>query len=149
MTDRELQDDFDRFYRENGDPPQTDGDPEAAAYRAVFAALHEEPEGSLSDDFAERVANRVGLQPEPLFAWSDVVLFLLAVSGLAAAVVAVPSFFTVLHETAGLLLQSVQDLSDSVRLDVVGAATLVFALTLAFDALLRRWQPLRRAPTPT
>lgn len=149
MTDRTLQDEFDRYYRENGARPPTEGDPEAAAYRTVFAALHEEPEGNLPDDFAERVADRVGLQSEPIIAWSDVILLLLAVFGLGAAVVVMPSLFTVLHDTAGVLLQSLQELSTYVRLDVVGAATLVFALTLGFDALLRRWQPLRRAPTPT
>jgi hypothetical protein len=148
MTDRDhsLQDDFDRHFRGNGAPPDTD-DPDAAAYATVFAALHEEPEGDLPDDFAEQVADRVGVGTEPAIAWSDVLLLFLAVAGLGATLVVMPSTSTLLDTTVWTILRSVQDLSGSVRLDVVAAAGLVLALTLGLDRLIDRRRPLRRAPT--
>jgi hypothetical protein len=144
--DRSLQDEFDRHFRGDGPPPDTT-DREAAAYQAVFAALHEEPGGDLSDDFADRVANRVGLRPEPAIVWSDVILIFLAVAAFGATLVLLPSIQTVLEETVWVIVRSLNDLSAYVRLDVMTAASLVLALTLGLDALLRRWRPLRRAPT--
>lgn len=149
MTDRDhdLQDDFDRYFRENGAPPETENDPDAAAYATVFAALHEEPEGDLPDDFAEQVADRVGVGTDPAIAWSDILLLFLAVAGLGATLVVLPSTSTLLDTTVWTILRSVQDLSAHVRLDVVGAAALVLALTFGVDVLLKRWSRLRPAPT--
>ena len=149
MTDRDhsLQDEFDRHFRGNGSPPDTNNDPEAAAYQMVFEVLHEEPEGDLSDDFAEQVADRVGVGTEPSIVWSDVLLLFLAVAGLSATIVVMPSVETMLQETVWVLLRSVETLSATVRLDVIGAAGLVLALTLGTDALLRRWTPHRHAPS--
>jgi len=149
MTDRDhsLQDEFDRHFRGNGSPPDTNNDPEAAAYQMVFEVLHEEPEGDLSDDFAEQVADRVGVGTEPSIVWSDVLLLFLAVAGLSATIVVMPSVETMLQETVWVLLRSVETLSATVRLDVIGAAGLVLALTLGADALLRRWTPHRHAPS--
>jgi hypothetical protein len=146
--DRSLQDEFDRHFRGDGPPPDTD-DREAAAYQAVFAALHEEPEGNLSDDFAEQVADRVGLQPEPAIVWSDVLLLFLAVAALGATLVLMPSVQTIFQETVWVVVRSLDNLSAYVRLDVVAASGLALALTLGLDALFRRWRPLRRAPTPS
>jgi hypothetical protein len=149
MTDRDhdLQDDFDRHFHGNGAAPDTDGDPDAAAYATVFAALQEEPEGDLPHDFAEQVADRVGVGTEPAIAWSDVLLLFLAVAGLGATLVVLPSTSTLLDTTVWTILRSVQDLSGYVRLDVVGAVGLVLALTLGLDALLKRRSRLRPAPT--
>lgn len=149
MNDRDhsLQDDFDRYFQGDGSPPDTTDDPEAAAYQTVFAALEEEPEGSLPDDFAEQVADRVGIGRERSLLWSDILLLFLAVAGLGATIVVMPSVSTVLDETVWVLLQSVQSLSQYVRLDVVGAAALVLAVTLGFDQILHRWTPIRRAPS--
>jgi hypothetical protein len=151
MTDRDrsLQDEFDRYFRGDGSPPETDNDPDAAAYQMIFEALHEEPEGDLPDDFAEQVADRVGVGTEPSIAWSDVFLLFLVVAGLGATLVVMPSVSTILDETVWVILRSVQNLSAYVRLDVLGAAGLVLALTLGLDALLRRRHRLRRAPTPS
>ena len=151
MTDRDhsLQDDFDRYFQGDGSPPDTENDPEAAAYQMVFEALHEEPEGDLSDDFAEQVADRVGVGTEPAIVWSDVLLIFLAVAGLGATLVMMPSVSTILDTTVWAILRSVQDLSGYVRLDVIGAVGLVLALTLGIDALLKRWPRLRPAPTPS
>jgi hypothetical protein len=150
MTDRDhsLQDDFDRYFRGDGSPPDTT-DPDAAAYQMVFEALHEEPEGDLPDDFAEQVADRVGVGTEPSIVWGDIVLLFLAVAGLGATLVVMPSVSTILDETVWVVFRSVQDLSAYVRLDVLGAVGLVLALTVGLDRLLRRWRPLRRAPTPS
>lgn len=150
MTDRDqsLQDAFDRYFQGDGSPPDTD-DPDAAAYQMVFDALHDEPEGDLPEDFAEQVADRVGVGEEPAIAWIDVVLLFCAVAGLGATLVVLPSVSTILNETVWVIVRSVQDLSASVRLDVIAAVGLVLVLTLGLDALLGRWRPLRRAPTPS
>jgi hypothetical protein len=151
MTDRndDLQDEFDRHFRGDGPPPRTDGDPEAAAYKVVFSVLEEEPEGDLSDDFAEQVADRVGVGTEPAIAWSDVVLLFLLVAALGATIVLMPSSLTTVQETTALILRAVQSLSIYVRLDVVAAVGGVLALTVGLDQLLKKWSPLRRAPSPS
>ncbi len=144
--DRSLQDEFDRHFRGDGPPPDTDNR-EAAAYQAVFSALQDEPEGDLPDDFAERVADRVSLRPEPSIVWSDVLLLVLTVAAAGATLVLMPSVHTILEETVWVIARSFGDLSSYVRLDVMAAAGLVLLLTLGLDALLRRWRPLRHAPT--
>lgn len=151
MTDRDqsLQDEFDRHFQGDGSLPDTEEDPEAAAYQMVFEALHEEPEGDLPDDFAEQVADRVGVGTEPSIAWSDVLLLFLAVAGLGTTLVMMPSVSAILDQTVWAILRSVQDLSGYVRLDVVGAVSLVLVLTVGLDALLHRWASLRRAPAPS
>jgi multisubunit Na+/H+ antiporter MnhB subunit len=149
--DRDLQDEFDRYFRGDGPPPDTADDPEAAAYEAVFAALHEEPEGDLPAHFAEQVADRVGLRTTtaPALMWTDVVLLFLAVAGVGATLVLMPSLSTVFQETVGVMGRAVEMLATVVRLDVVGAVGLVLALALGADVLIRRWRPLRRAPSPS
>lgn len=149
MNDRDhsLQDEFDRYFRGDGSAPDTTEDLDAAAYQTVFAALEEEPEGSLPDDFAHQVADRAGVGVERSLAWTDILLFVVAVSGLGATLVVMPSVATVLDETVWVLLRSLRSLSTSIRLDVVGAAGLVLALTLGLDSMLRHWRPLRRAPS--
>jgi hypothetical protein len=149
MNDRDhsLQDEFDRYFRGDGSLPDTENDPDAAAYQMVFEALHEEPEGELPDDFAEQVADRMGVGTEPAIAWSDIVLLFLAVAALGATLVMMPSVSTVLDKTVWAILRSVQDLSTYVRLDVVGAVGVVLVLTVGVDSLLKRWPRLRPAPT--
>jgi len=145
----DLQDEFDRHFRGDGPPPDTD-DPEAAAYQVVFSVLEEEPEGDLPDDFAEQVADRVGVGTEPAWAWSDLLLLLLFVAGIGATVALMPtSFFTAVQETATTIGQAVDTLSTAVRLDVVIAIGLVLALTAGVDRLLEGWLPRRRLPSPT
>lgn len=147
MNDRDqsLQDAFDRHLRGEGPPPETDDDPEAAAYQMVFAALSEEPEGDLPDDFAERVADRVGLSSEPAVAWADLLLLLLALAGFGGTLVAFPTVLGVLTESAQVTLRLIQVASSTLRFDVILAVGLVLAVTLAFDTLLSRWRPARRA----
>ncbi len=145
--DQSLQDEFDRYFRGDGSPPETENDPDAAAYQMVFEALHEEPEGDLPNDFAEQVADRVGVGTEPSIVWSDVLLLFLAVAGLGATLVMMPSTSALLDKTVWAILRSVQDLSTYVRLDVIGAVGLVLALTVGADTLLKRWPRLRPAPT--
>jgi len=143
----DLQDDFDRYFRGDGPPPETD-DPEAAAYQVVFSVLEEEPEGDLPDDFAEQVADRVGVETDPAWAWSDLLLLLLVVAGTGATVAVVPSsFFTAFRDTAATLGRTLDTLSSVVRLDVVVAVGLVLALTAGIDRLLAGWVPRRRAPS--
>lgn len=147
--DRSLQDEFDRHFRGDGPPPEVD-DPEAAAYHAVFSALEEEPDGELPHDFAEQVADRVRIGTEPAIAWSDVLLIFLTVAALGATVVLLPSSLELLRESFSGLLQTLDTLAATVRLDVISAIGLVLAATLGFDALLKRWRPRRRqAPVPS
>lgn len=147
MTDRDhsLQDAFDRHLRGDAPPPDTNGDPEATAYKAVYAALNEEPEGDLPDDFAERVADRAGLTAEPVVSWAELLLLLLAISGFGAILVTSPSVLGTLQESLHILLRPLERLAASIRLDVLLATGLVLALTIAFDSLLPRWRPTRRA----
>jgi hypothetical protein len=143
----DLQDQFDRHFRGDGPPPDTD-DPEAAAYRVVFSVLEEEPEGDLPDDFAEQVADRVGVGTDPAWAWSDLLLLLLVVAGLGATVAFMPSsFLAAFQDAATTLGRAVDTLSSVLRLDVVVAIGLVLALTAGFDRLLEGWIPRRRVPS--
>jgi hypothetical protein len=149
MTDRNhsLQDEFDRHFRGDGPPPDTD-DPEAAAYQVVFSVLEEEPEGDLPDDFAEQVADRVGVGTEPAIAWSDVLLLFLLVAGLGTALVFLPaSFLATAQEMVAPIGRAAETLASAVRLDVVAAVGLVLALTAGLDRLLEGWVPRRRLPS--
>lgn len=147
MTDRDqsLQEAFDRHLRGDGPPPDTEGDPEASAYQLVYAALNEEPEGDLPNNFAERVADRVGISAEPVVTGAEILLLFLAVAGFGAALVAFPSVLITLLDSLHALLLAVQDVSSAVRLDVVLATGFVLVLTLLFDSFLRHWRPARRA----
>lgn len=139
--DRNLQDAFDRHLRGDGPPPETDNDPEAAAYEAVYATLSEEPEGDLPDDFAEQVADRAGFAPEPGANWAEILLLFLLIAGAGAGLVLMPPSFAGMQQSVGDLLLSLQDLSGRVRVDIIVASALVLLLTIGFDALLNRLRP--------
>ena len=141
--DRELQNAFDRHLRGDGPPPETDGDPEAAAYEAVYAGLEEVPEGELPNDFAQRVADRVDMAPESGMGWAEILLLFLLVAGAGAGLVLMPPTLAGMQQSLGTLLLSFQDLSEAVRIDIIVASTLVLILTIGLDALLRR---LRMGP---
>ena len=149
MTDRDqhLQDAFDRSLCGDGPPPDVDDDPEAAAYQHVYAVLGKEPAGDLSDNFAEQVADRVGLGTAPSIPWMEIVLLFVLVAGLGASLVMLPSLSGPLVEGARNGIRIVQDLSTNVRLDVLGAAGLVLLLTLLADGLWRHTPRLRRVST--
>jgi len=139
--DRDLQDAFDRHRRGDGPPPETNDDPEAAAYEAVYDTLSEEPEGDLSDDFAEQVADRVGLSPEPGMGWAEILILFLLIAGAGAGLVLTPPTLAGAQQSVGDLLMSLQDLSATVRLDIIFASAFVLLLTVGFDTLLNRLRP--------
>lgn len=142
--DHELQDAFDRHLRGEGPPPDTEDDPEAAAYEAVYAALGTPPEGDLPAQFAEQVADRVDLRPAPAFSiWEIVTLFLL-IAAVGGSLVALPSVTVPLRDNFVSLLHVALDLSYLIRVDVLGAAGLVLALTVAVDAVVRCLKTHRR-----
>lgn len=147
MTDRDhsLQDAFDRHRRGEAPPPDTEGDPEAAAYQLVYSALEEEPDGDLPNDFAVRVANQVGLTTDPVVSVAELLLLLAALAGFGAAAVASPSVFGTLLEGMEALLRTVQRVSSSFRLDILLATSFVLGLTLLVDWFLRHWRPVRRS----
>lgn len=144
--DRELQEAFDRHLRGDGSPPDTQDDPEAAAYEAVYSTLSEEPEGDLSDDFKYQVARRVGLDPEPGMGWVEILLVLLAIAGAGAGLVQMPPTWAGFQRSVGQILMALQDVSGAFRVDVVVASLLVLILTIGFDAFLRRWRPDHHTP---
>lgn len=139
--DRELQDAFDRYLSGDGSRPDTEDNPEAAAYEAVYSTLSEEPEGDLSADFKYKVANRVGLQPEPGMNWVEILLVLLAIAGAGAGLVQMPPTWAGFERSVGQILMALQDVSATFRLDIVVAALLVLVITIGFDSFLRRWRP--------
>ena len=140
--DRDLQNAFDRHLNGEGPPPETDDDPEAAAYEAVYATLNEEPQGrALPNDFAEQVADRAGFAPESGMNWAEILLLFLLIAGAGAGLVLMPPTLAGIQQSIGDLLLSLQDLSGMVRLDVILASALVLILTIGFDALLNRLRP--------
>jgi len=139
--DRDLQDAFDRHLRGEGPLPATDDDPEAAAYEAVYAALSEAPEGALPDTFADQVADRVGLSPEPGMGWAEILLLLLIIAGAGAGLVWMPPTLAGLQQTLGEFAALFQDLSRTVRLDVIFASVLVLLLTIGLDAFFKHLRP--------
>lgn len=139
--DRDLQDAFDRHLHGDGPPPETNDDPEAAAYEVVYAALSKEPEGDLPDNFAEQVAGRVGFSPERGMGWAEILLLLLIIAGAGAGLVWMPPTLTGIQQSLGDLLLSLQDLSGTVRFDVLFASALVLIITFGFDAFLNRLRP--------
>jgi hypothetical protein len=190
MTDRELQDFFDRRAAGDGNAPEVRADgasaappgdaaPEdVAAYRVLYDALADPATHGLSarhlpDDFAERVADRVGLRPSlsrdraparpahtasrsgssPSRSWSDALPGLEAASaaGMLAALVVMalflPGFGDVLHSAASITLGSLQAVTDTaapVRTDVLGAASLALLLALLADRLFSHFRLPRR-----
>ena len=146
--DRDLQDAFDRHLHGEAPPPDTDDDPEAAAYEAVYATLSEEPEGTdLPTDFAEQVADRAGFTPESGMSWAEILLLFLLIAGAGAGLVLMPPTWAGVQQSVGDLLMALQDVSTRVRIDVVFASLLVLAITIGFDFLLNRLRPGRHTMT--
>lgn len=145
--DRELQDEFDRYLRGDGPRPDVEEDPEAAAYEAVYATLSEEPDGELPDNFAHKVANRVGLTPEPGMGLVEILLVLLAIAGAGAGLVQMPPTWAGFQRSMGQILMSIQDVAGVVRFDVIIATALVLIITVGLDTLLARWRPGHHLPT--
>lgn len=143
MTDRDhsLQERFDRHLRGEGPPPDTEDDPEAAAYRTVYAVLNEEPEGQLPDAFAEQVADRVGLARDPVMGWVEILLLLLLIAGAGAGLVWMPPSFAELPVLLSESLRSFEATTAPIRLDVVVLTALVLLSTFGLDSLLARWRP--------
>jgi hypothetical protein len=138
--DRDLQEAFDRHAEGEGPPPALDT-PEAAAYHTVYAALHEPPEGDLPDDFAHQVARRAGGAPEPSMSGVEMIALPLLIAAAGAGLVLMPPSLAGLQQTVASLLMALQDVSVTVRVDVVLATALVLMLTLGLDGLLNRFRP--------
>lgn len=141
--DRDLQDAFDQHLRGEGPPPTTDDDPEAAAYEAVYAALSEEPEGDLPENFAEQVADRVGLTPNSDMGWAEIALLLLIIAAAGAGLVWMPPSVAGLQNGLGELVLSLRNLSQAVRIDVILASALVLLVTVGLDAIVNHLHPRR------
>lgn len=146
-SDESLQDRIERHVRGDASMADMEDDPDAAAYETVFSALEEEPEGTLPEDFSARVANRVGLGPEPVLRWIDLLPLVLAVVALPLLHTIYPAATAPLSESVDVLIRGTQALSEHVRLDVLAATTLVFLLTVAIDAVVSRLPSLERVPS--
>lgn len=143
--DRDLQDNFDRHLRGEGPPPPTDDDPEAAAYEAVYAALGEAPNDTLPDDFAEQVAARADLSPDPGMGWAEVGLLCVLIAGAGAGLVWMPPGLAGLRHGLDELAFALQGLSGAVRVDTILASALVLFATMGLDTLVHC---LRPGPSP-
>ena len=151
MTDQELQDLLDRLARgeeEPADTPNLESEDGAdwKAYRLLYAALEEEPEGSLPPDFAQQVANRV-MPAEALgtaaerFPWLEWVLPpLVLVVAFVVTLLLMPTVSQAGAEAMQLLLNPLASLWTQLRLDIAltaGAALLLISFVDRF--VLRTW----------
>jgi hypothetical protein len=150
MTDQELQDLLDRLGAHDDAPDEAAVPDEKArdlnAYRMVYAALEDEPDGALPRNFAQQVANRV-MPAEVLstaaerFPWLEWVLPpLLLVAAFVATLLLMPTVSQSGAEAIQLLLNPLASLWTQLRLDialVAGSALLVISFVDRF--LLRTW----------
>lgn len=153
MTDQELQDLLDRLSAQDGDADETavpsEQERDLKAYRMVYAALEDEPEGTLPRTFAQQVADRV-MPAEALstaaerFPWLEWVLPpLLLVAAFVATLLLMPTVSQSGAEAIQLLLNPLASLWTQLRLDialVAGSALLIISFVDRF--VLRTW--LRR-----
>jgi hypothetical protein len=178
--DRLLQDYFDRRQQDGaGEPPADADEADLAAYRLVYESLSEPPEGDdLPADFAESVADRVGLDREPAAGrepasdrlrapsraarpaagsrsrrqWSDE----LPIAALLVASVVALLFFPISWSSLGAtfagglasLAKTLGTFVGPARLDILAAAAAALGATGAADALLRRWKRVSAARRP-
>ena len=154
MTDQELQDLLDRLSRDGGESVSDASDasvPEEqgrdfSAYRMVYAALSDEPDGALPNDFAQQVANRV-MPAEALstaaerFPWLEWVLPpLLLVAAFVATLLLMPTVSQSGAQAMQLVLNPLATLWTQLRLDLAlmaGTALLVISFVDRF--VLRNW----------
>ncbi len=150
MTDQELQDVLDRLGTQHGDANKAavpdDQERDLRAYRMVFAALEDEPEGTLPRNFAQQVADRV-MPAEALstaaerFPWLEWVLPpLLLVAAFVATLLLMPTVSQSGAEAMRLLLDPLASLWVQLRLDialVAGSALLIISFVDRF--VLRTW----------
>lgn len=142
MTDRELQDLLDRLAREGGEPadaPEPDVEDHAdwKAYQVLYAALEEEPDGTLPPDFAEQVADRVMPATAPAtakeqFPWLEWILPPLAlVAAFVATLLLMPALSPMGAAAVQQIVEPFSTLQTTLRLDIAftaGAALLVIGL---------------------
>lgn len=156
MTDQELQDLLDRLDADGGAaatpgadvPDKTQRD--LHAYRMVYAALEDEPDGTLPPDFAERVADRVIPAPATeRLPWLETILPPLAlVAAFVATLLLMPTVSQAGANALQLLLEPLAALNDTVRLDialVAGTALLVISFVDRF--VLHPWAQRGAATT--
>jgi hypothetical protein len=154
MTDQELQDLLDRLGRDGGAPANTTSDAsvpndkerDLKAYRLLYAALEDEPDGDLPSDFAQQVANRV-MPAEALstaaerFPWLEWVLPpLLLVAAFVATLLLMPTVSQSGAQAMQLVLNPLASLWIQLRLDIAlmaGTALLVISFVDRF--VLRNW----------
>lgn len=150
MTDQELQDLLDRLGAHDGDADETavpdEQERDLKAYQMVYAALNDEPEGSLPSNFAQQVVDRV-MPAEALstiaerFPWLEWVLPpLLLVAAFVVTLLLMPTVSQSGAAAMQLLLNPLAALWKQLRLDialVAGSALLVVSFVDRF--VLRTW----------
>lgn len=148
MTDKELQDFLDqlgpRGAREASRPDTEDGDLDFRAYQLLYDALEDEPEGALPPNFAQQVANRV-MPAHALesaaerFPWLEWVLPpVVLVAAFVATFLLLPTATQTGAESLQLLLDPMQQIWTTLRLDIVLSAGGTLLLIGLFDRLFRR-----------
>ena len=149
MTDQELQDLLDRLARGDREPAASVSDEDKTdlkADRMLYAALEDEPDGSLPSDFARQVVDRV-MPAEALgsvaerFPWLEWMLPpLLLIGAFIATLLLMPTVSQTGAEALQLLLNPLTTLWIQLRLDIAltaGAALLVISFVDRF--VLRTW----------
>lgn len=138
MTDQELQDLLDRLDREETNEPIPDEVADSSdfrAYQILYEALDDEPEGDLSPDFAERVADRVMPTPEteriPWLEWIAPPLALIA--AFIATMLLIPTVMQTGATALELVLDPLRTAWTTFRLDLVLAVGVILLLVNGLD----------------
>lgn len=149
MTDKELQDVLDQLglggAREARRPDDTDDrDTDFRAYQLLYDALEEEPDGTLPPHFAQQVVDRV-MPAHALesvaerYPWIEWVLPpLVLVAAFVATFLLLPTATQTGAESLQRLIEPMQVIWTTLRLDLVLAAGGTLLLVGLFDRLFRR-----------
>lgn len=156
MTDKELQNLMDRLAQ--GDQTAAFDDVEDSAdlraYQLLYEALGEEPAGSLSNNFAQKVANRAMSSPATApvlekYPWIEWLLPpLILVTAFIVTLFALPRVLTLSADVLQAILLPIEQIWTILRLDIVlpMGGTLLFITLL--DRLIRRMHVRKTAVHP-
>lgn len=139
MTDHELQDLLDRIERKDASEPIPDDvadSPDLRAYQMLYQALGDEPDGELSPDFAERVADRVMPAPEriPWLEWIAPPMALIV--AFIATLLMIPTVLQTGAAALELMLDPVRTAWTTYRLDLVLSVGAILLLVNGIDRFI-------------
>ncbi len=152
MTDHELQDLLDRIERDDATesvPDAVADSPDLRAYQMLYQALGEEPDGELSPDFAERVADRVMPAPEAeRFPWLEWIAPPMAlIVAFIATMLMIPTVLQTGAAALELMLDPLQTAWSTYRLDIMLAVGAILLLVDGIDRFLISPRRHQHAPS--